>query len=639
MTRKSLGSLVLFSCLAVATAAAAGTVFTPNASMDRGRVPAAYRWQLGGLFKDDNAFQAALGKAAAQTAHVKSFAGRLADPAALTACLDSYFQTRLALNQLTLYANLRFDTAQRDSQLQAQHERAQKAMADFSAQSSFIRQELLALSDSALEAAYRKVPKLKTYAPYIQEIRRRRSRVLDAQAERVLGLAGDNQWAEIDLNEIPSDHEKTFHAALADLPLPAIKDGGGKTVQLTLANYSGLRADPDRRVRKEAVAGLFGTLRRFQHVFAATLAGQISFNVFLARSRGYDTALEAYLDRDNISTDVYRNLVSTVRRNLAPLHHYVAMRKKVMGLKDMHIYDLYTPLLKESRTVYSWEDAVKIVPLALAPLGPEYVKAAKVGLAPGAGWVDVFPHKDKASGAFCASVFGLHPFVKLNHLNDFDGLSTLAHEFGHAMHSHLSMTHQPYVTSSYAPFIAETASTFNEKLLSDYLLAKARSTDEKLAILGKLVESIRTTIYRQALFADFELAIHTLAEAGTPLTADLLDKTYRDLVSAYYGSGFTLGADDGMEWAYIPHFYYKYYVFSYATGLSAGIALAENVQTGGSKARDAYLGMLKGGSSKPPLDLLKDAGVDLTRPHAVEAAARLMEHTLVQMETLMAGKK
>ncbi|MBI5547007.1 MAG: oligoendopeptidase F, partial [Deltaproteobacteria bacterium] len=287
---------------------------------------------------------------------------------------------------------------------------------------------------------------------------------------------------------------------------------------------------------------------------------------------------------------------------------------------------------------FPFEKAREIIPAALAPLGPEYGKVIKEGLDPASGWIDVYPNKDKESGAFCSSVFGVHPFVKMNYMDDMDGLSTLAHEYGHALHSHLACSSQPYVNSSYTMFVAEIASTFNEKMLNDHLLKVAKSNEEKLYLLNKRVESIRTTIYRQALFAEFELAVHSAAEKGVPLTAGFLDKTYADLIRSYYGPDFSVGQNDELEWAYIPHFYYKYYVYSYATGLSSGLALAEKVGTGDAKARDAYLGMLKGGSSKPPLELLKGAGVDLTRPEAVEAAARLLDRTVTEMEKLLPKK-
>ncbi len=404
-----------------------------------------------------------------------------------------------------------------------------------------------------------------------------------------------------------------------DPPKPFTPDGNMK------------RAD----VPEEALGGFLKATKRFQRTYAAALAGQVRFNVFLARSRGYKTALDAYLNKDDIDPAVYRSLIRAMRANLKPLHRYVRLRKRAMGLKKLYIHDLYAPLVKKVIMKFPYARARTVIPEALKPLGPDYIKVLRRGMAPANGWVDLYPSKRKDSGAFSASLFGKHPYVKMNYFDQLDDLSTMAHEMGHAIHSHLSMKHQPYVTASYASFIAEIASTFNEKLLSDYLLAHARTDAEKLYILAELAETIRTTIYRQTLFAEFELAVHTAAERGTPLTAKLLNKTYAGLIRRYYGKGFTMGPDDDVEWAYIPHFYWKYYVFTYATGLSAGIALAERVQKGGTKARDAYLGMLRGGSSKPPLQLLKGAGVDLTKPHAFRTAARLLDRTVARMEKLI----
>jgi oligoendopeptidase F len=313
----------------------------------------------------------------------------------------------------------------------------------------------------------------------------------------------------------------------------------------------------------------------------------------------------------------------------------VELRRKVLGLDEVHIYDLYTPLVPSAEMDVPFEEARRILAEALVPLGEDYVEILAQGLDPANGWIDLYPHQHKESGAFSASVYGVHPFVKMNYFDDSDGLATLAHEYGHALHTHLSMTNQPYITADYASFIAEVASTCNEKLLLDYQLRNADSKEQKLALLGDLVENIRTTIYRQALFAEFELKVHEAAEAGVPITASLLDEMYTDLIRTYYGPDFAIDENDGMEWAYVGHFYYKFYMYTYATGLSSGIALAEKLQSGDPAVLDAYLGMLKGGSSKPPLELLKGGGVDLTRPDAVEAAARLMDRTLTEMEKLL----
>jgi oligoendopeptidase F len=621
----------------VAESKPAGT--PPDATMAREKIPEKYKWKLDPIFPDDAAFEASLTQVAADRDKLGAFRGKLSKPADLLACLDLYFNTRLQTNKLTLYGNLRLDSHQKETKIQAMNENALKAMNDLMGTASFIRQEILAFDDAAMGKALKAEPELEKYKPYLDELRRRRAHVLGAEAEKVLTLAGDNLWAEIDLNELPSDHEKTFKGLLSDIPLPKIKDEKGTEVQLTLASFGKYRASSMRRVRKDAVDALFSTLAVYKHALAGTLSGQIRFNIFLARSRGYDTALEAYLHKDGIDPAVYRNLISTINANLAPLHRYMRLRKQVMGVDKLHLYDLYTPMVDSVKMEFSYEQAQEVLPKALAPLGQDYLAVLREGLDPANGWIDVYPHADKDSGAFSASVFGVHPYVKMNYFDRVNDLSTLAHEYGHALHSHLSMKHQPYVTASYSMFNAEIASTLNEKLLSDYLVENAKSDAEALYLLNELVETIRTTIYRQTLFAEFELAIHTAAEKGTPLTADFFQQTYEKLVRTYYGEYFTVGKDDGMEWAYIPHFYYKYYVFTYATGLSSGIALAERVRKGGPDAQAAYLGMLQGGSSKPPLDLLRDAGVDLTKPQAIESAAKLLDSTLAKMEELINKRK
>jgi len=619
--------------------AAAGTPaetrFVPDANLERSAVPDAYKWKLDPLFADDAAFEKGLADAAAMRRRLASYSGKLEDPAALRGCLDLYFDTRLLTNKLSLYGNLRYVGDQASTPLQALRDKGLAALDELMSMASFIRQQVLVVADATLEAAYAKEPGLARYRPYIDEMRRRRARVLDAGAERVLSLAGDNLWAEIDLNEIPSDHEKTHAALMTDLVLPEIRDAGGAEVQLTLSNYARYRASADRRVRKEAVEGLFGALSTYRHALAAALAGQMRLDAFMARARGYDTALDAYLDKDDIDPQVYRNLIAAIHDNLKPLHDYVALRRKVMGLPDIHIYDLYTPLVAGVTMDIPYDEAASILPAALAPLGDDYVSILRRGLDPANGWIDLYPNRNKESGAFSSSVYRIHPFVKMNYQDSYPDLSTLAHEMGHALHSTLASRTQPYVTAGYANFIAEIASTVNEKLLSDHMLERADSDDERLYLLNRLLESLRTTIYRQTLFAEFELLAHTAAEQGTPITADFLDDTYRRLIAQYYGPDLTIDPHDAVEWAYIPHFYYKYYVYAYATGLSSGVVLAERVRSGDPAKRDAYLGMLQAGSSKPPLAILKDAGVDLTKPEAIVTAARLMEETIRRMEEII----
>ncbi len=618
--------------------AAAGGAAEPDGNADRSQIPPRYRWKLGPLYPSDEAFEQSLVEAAEARRRLGEFRGKLGDEAVLADCLALYFETRLLTNRLTLYANLRHDTNVKSSGLAGMNDRALGAMRAFMQAASFIRQELLALDDAAMAAAYAREPRLGEYRPYIDELRRRRTRVLGDEAERILAMAGDNLWAEVDLNELPSDIEKIYRALRADLELPIIEDEQGNEVPLSFANFGKYRGAKSRRVRRDAVEGVFAALRSYENAFAAALSGQIRFNVFSARARGYDTALEAYLDKDNIDPAVYRQLIEAIHANLEPLHRYVGLRKKAMGLGELHIYDLYAPLVEEATMQIPYDEAVALLPRALAPLGDDYRTVLRRGLDLEQGWVDVYPHKNKESGAFSASLYGVHPFVKMNYLGGVDDLSTLAHELGHALHSHLSMTQQPYVTAQYVPFIAEIASTLNEKLLSDYLLEQSQSDEQKLYLLSVLAETVRTTIYRQTLFAEFELAAHTAVEQGQPLTAELLNQSYQTLLAQYYGPELALGDNDAVEWAYVPHFFYKYYMFTYATGLASGLALAERVQES-AEARHAYLGMLRGGSSKPPLELLQEAGVDLTKPEAIAAAGRLFDQTLEAMEALMAKRR
>lgn len=625
--------------LLAATAAAAGLpAYTPDANAPRDAVPEVYRWDLSPLLPSDEAFEKARATLLAELPKLAGFDGTLSDPKSLAACLDLYFRLHRDANALTLYANLRQSTALSDDRAGAMVQQSLAAMDELMRGAAFIRREALALPPAALAAAFAAEPDLASSRAYLDNLRRRSGRLLSPDAERALSLLGDNLWAEIDLNEIPSPLEDTFGALLTDIPWPTVRDEQGREVQLTLSNYTLYRQSPDRAVRRAAVAGLFGSLRQYQHALAATLAGQVKLDVAYARARGYDTAIAAYMDKDDIDVAVYDNLVRTVNANLPLLHRYVELRKKVLGLADLHLYDLYIPLVPGVEAKIPFAEARTLIQDGLQPLGPEYGAVLAEGLDPDSGWLDLYPHRDKRSGAFSSSVHGPHPYVFMNYQESLDDMSTLAHEYGHALHSHLAMKAQSYPNFRYPPFLAEVASTCNEMLLSDHMVARATDPAQRAYLLVNRLEDIRTTIFRQTMFAEFERTVHQLAEAGTPLTASLLEQTYLEIVKRYYGPAYTVGPDDGLEWAYIPHFYYKYYVYSYATGLASGIAIADRVREQGKPAVDAYLGMLSGGSSEPPLVLLRKAGVDLTTAAPIESAMRAFERTLDEVEKLLAAR-
>jgi oligoendopeptidase F len=613
--------------------------YSPDANAERAAIPDVYKWDLTPLCADHKACDSLAGQVRNGLDQLKGLRQSLDTAQGLADYLKLYLDTERQVNVLTVHASMERETKTTNQELIARHQESLSLLGDLMDEGPTLREAILARSPEQLTEAYKQVPQLAEYRPYIESLYRRKDRVRSPETEKVLALAGDNLWAQIDLNELPSSLEEAFAAIISELPLPKIRISEDEEVQLTFANYGRLRSDADRQIRKQAVAAMFSTLRQFENTFAALFAGQAQLNVFLARARGYDSAIEAYLDKDNLDPEVYRTLIRTVRANTDALHRYVDLRKQVLGLDSVHIYDLYIPLVEGVSRDIPFSEGAETIKTALTPLGPQYGELLAQAIDPSNGWVDLYPSRDKRSGAYSVSAFGSHPYIKMNYQNQFNDVSTLAHELGHAIHSHLSMTSQPYVSYRYVSFLAEVASTCNEVLLSQNMIANAASDQERAWLLSELLETVRTTIYRQTMFAEFELRMHDKIEADEPITAEAVNQVYGDLIRDYYGPGFTIDQDDSLEWAYIPHFYWKFYVYTYATGLSSGIAMADRIGAGDESARDAYLGMLGAGCSKPPLEILGDAGVDLTKPDAIESALKLFEHTLGELEELLLTDK
>lgn len=631
-------SLTIAIIVSASTLARASTQsYQPDANAPRASIPKAFLWDTTPLFANDGAWSAATREVGAKLTAFGRHQGKLTSAEAIRVCLDDFVVIRKLMDRIGLYANLKNAEDENVERYQQLRQQGLTIMKRFMEATSFLKEEILALDDTRIQQFLA----TETLAPYrnaISEMRRRRAHLLTPEAERVMMLAGDNLFSEVDLNELPSDVELVFKAVQRDLQLPKIQDENGKEVQLTLANYGKYRQSKDRRVRRDAVEGFLAALKKYEDICAATLGGEIKRDTWLARARNYTSAAEAYLDGDNVPPAVIDNLIATVNRNLKPLHRYVELRKKLLTLPEVRLYDLYTPLIPAAAQEIPYDEAVQDILEAVTPLGSDYSEALTSATLPGSGWVDVYPNKGKESGAFSSSIWGVHPFVKLNYQNTVDDASTAAHEFGHALHSFLNAKANSYMDAGYSTFLAEIASTLNERLLLQYLLNKPHVDDQtKLYLLGELLERIRTTIYRQTLFAEFERTIHGLAAAGTPITAELLTKHYAELIKKYYGPGFTMGPNDGVEWAYIPHFYWKFYVFSYATGLSSGIALADRVAKGDTAARDAYLALLKEPAITPPIEALKKTGLDLTKPIAIEEALKLMDTTITEIDRI-AGK-
>jgi len=609
--------------------------FTPDANMSRTDIPDIFKWNLKDLCESNAKWNEEIKQCQQKLESINEYHSNLNNAKGLTAYLETYFTLEDKINRLTLYASMQRDAEATNQDAISRHESGLKLTEEMMQEGTTLRQTILSLSDEQLKSYLNQEKALEEYLPYIKSLRRRANRILSPGEEKLLSMAGDNLWATIDLNELPAVPEKTFRALTSEMTMPMVLGTDGNKVQLTFSNYGRLRGSNLREVRKDAVAGMFSTLKGLENTFATTLGEQAKFSLFLSRARGYNSVIEAYLDKDELTPDVYYNLINTVKANVKPLHKYIELRKKALKLDDIHLYDLYVPMVEAAEINMDYKNGASIVLKALEPMGDEYLSTLNTGLNPENGWIDVYPSNDKNSGAFSTSTYGVHPYVKMNFQDSFDDVSTLAHEYGHALHSYYAMNNQSYLTYRYVPFLAEIASTCNEALLSQYMIKTAKSDKEKAWFLSELLETIRTTIYRQTLFAEFELELHKLAEAGEPITANKLNKIYGDLIHTYYGPDYTIDENDDMEWAYIPHFYYKYYVFTYATGLSSGIAFADKIVKEGQPARDAYLGMLKGGNSKPPLVLLKEAGLDLTKPVAIESALKLFDKTIDQLDELL----
>ncbi len=489
---------------------------------------------------------------------------------------------------------------------------------------AFMTPEILAIPEDKLEQFYKDEPKLEVFRNAFNNILRRKSHMLSAEMEQLLASAGD-------VTDTSDNIFSMFNNA--DLVFPEITDENGEKVRLTHGRYVPFLESSDRRVREEAFKAMYSTYKSYRNTLAATYAGKLKAHWFSAKARKYNSCLEAAVDRTNVPASVYHNLIEAIHQNLDKMHRYVALRKKLLGVEELHMYDLYTPLVKEADVKIPFEQAKQTVYEALAPLGEDYRAVIKEGFEN--RWIDVYENEGKRSGAYSAGVYGVHPYVLLNHNDTLDNMFTLAHEMGHAMHSYLSNKTQPHVDSHYVIFVAEVASTCNEVLLMEHLLKNTTDKVQRAYLINHFLESFRGTVYRQTMFAEFELLTHQMCERGESLTPDALSSLYYDLNKKYFGDDMVVDEDIAMEWARIPHFYYNFYVYQYATGFSAAVALANRILKEGQPAVDDYLKFLSGGCSKSPIDLLKIAGVDMTTPEPLTSGLEMFGRLIDEMEELL----
>ena len=590
---------------------------------NREEIPEEDRWAIEDLYAADEDWEADLKTVGEDQAVLSSFAGKLAQPEQLYAYLQRSEELNVKADRLGNYCMRKADEDTRNATYQAMQGKFMSVFVALGAATSFDTPEIMAISEEDMARFYAEYPPLERYRRYLTDLRRRKDHTLSPAEEKLLAAAGEMADAPDTIYGAFADADMTFADAV---------DSRGETHPLTQGTFVQLEESSDRVLRQSAYEILYDGFAGFRNTAAAVLNAQNKQLKFFAEARKYENAFERSLDRTNVPTSVYLNLIEAVHSNLDKMHRYVGLRKKLLGVEELHFYDIYTPLVADADSQISYAEAKKTIYNALYPLGDSYRAILKEGFEN--RWIDVYQNTGKRSGAYSAGA-SVHPYVLLNYTGTLDSQFTLAHEMGHAIHSYLSNKHQNPIDADYVIFVAEVASTCNEALLMEYLLEKTTDKRERAYLINHFLDQFKGTIYRQTMFAEFELNIGKLVAEGQTLTADVLCEEYKRLNQLYYGPDMVVDDRIAMEWARIPHFYYNYYVFQYATGYAAAIALSRRILTEGEKAVQDYLNFLSGGCSRSPIDLLKGAGVDMTSPEPVNQALELFGQLLDEMEALM----
>lgn len=601
---------------------------TTKELLSREELPEELTWRLEDIFSTDDEWEKEYEQLQKDLPQVGDYRGKLANSSeSLYSLLQLQDELSGRLGRLFVYARMRYDQDTTNSFYQSMNSKAQNVLTLATSEMSYIIPEILSMEESTIEEFIEENDDLKLYEHALHEINRRRPHVLSEREEELLAHASEALRA-------PSDTFSMLNNA--DLTFPTVKNEEGKEVDLTHGRYITFLESSDRRVRKDAFKAMYETYGKYKNTFASTLKGNIKTDNFYAKVRNYSSARHAALDANNIPESVYDNLVDAINKKLPLLHRYAELRKEVLKLDEVHMYDMYTPLLPDSEMKVNYEEAKQYVIDGLKPLGEEYVNIVQEAY--DNRWIDVPENKGKRSGAYSSGTYGTNPYILLNWQDSVSDMFTLAHELGHSVHSYYTRKNQPYRYGNYSIFVAEVASTANEALLNEYMLNHLEDEKDKLYILNNFLEGFRGTVFRQTMFAEFEHEIHVRDQNGEPLTADSLTEIYYDLNKKYFGKNVVSDEEIGLEWARIPHFYYNYYVYQYATGYAAATSLANQILTEGQPAVDRYIDFLKAGSSDYPIEVLKKAGVDMTSEQPVLEALDVFEEKLNEMEKLLLKK-
>ena len=591
----------------------------------RSEVKEEYTWDVSAMYASKAAWEADLKEVVTIVSDLAKLEGSvMASAEKLLTALELGARAEQKIDLAFNYAERLFDQDQKNTEHQAMSQKMYGVVTDYQSRTAFVVPEILAADKATIAQYFSEKKELELYRGLVDEILRTKEHVLSAEMEKLVAMTGEMAQTPEQVYSIINN---------ADLIYPEIEDENWEKVRLSHGNFVPFEESGDRRVRKDAFEAFYSIYKQFAGTIAGLYNGQVKQQIFYAKARNYASTLEAAVDANNVPSKVYRNLVETVNANMDKMHRYVKLRKKCLGVDELHMYDVYTPMIADAAKKVSYDEAKETVLKALAPLGEDYVATVKEGFEN--RWIDVYENEGKRSGAYSAGAFGTHPYVLLNYNDTLDNMFTLAHEMGHAMHSWYSNANQPYIYSQYKIFVAEVASTCNEILLMEYLLANTTDKKERAYLLNHYLDSFKGTVYRQTMFAEFEMKSNQMAEAGESLNAENLCKLYYGLNQKYFGEDMVSDPQIAYEWARIPHFYYNFYVYQYATSFSAAVAIAHGILEEGAPAVERYKKFLSGGCSMSPVDLLKQVGINMEEPKPIQDALDVFGKVLDEIETLI----